>query len=328
MQTLIDSFGRTHNYLRLSLTHHCNFNCTYCMPHENSELYPSKAIMDLEEIDAIVGVFCDFGINKIRLTGGEPLIRKDAAEIISRLSRYPVALSLTTNGTRLHCFIDSLKKANVKSVNISLDSLKEDRFLFITKSYLFKQVWNNIQLMLKSGFSIKINMVVISGINDDEIIDFVDLTRKSTIEVRFIEFMPFAGNDWESKNVMSRAAILDRISSVYSFLPKPGTINDAAEHFQVPGFAGSFATISTMSHPFCSGCNRIRLTADGKIKNCLFSKDETDILTPFRKGMNILPLIQQSISDKAASTGGQFSTDMESIQPSSLLNRSMINIGG
>ncbi|MGF7231129.1 GTP 3',8-cyclase MoaA [Arachidicoccus sp.] len=327
MMTLTDTFGRMHNYLRISLTHRCNFKCIYCMP-EKHVASPAKQLMTADEIESFTKIFYNLGVNKIRLTGGEPLIRKDAGEIIERLSKYPIELTITTNGAQLHRFISSLKKSGIHTINISLDTLKADRFLAITKTNLFSQIWSNIQQILAEGFKVKINMVVMRGTNDDEIIDFVRLTKNTRLEIRFIEYMPFEGNLWESEKVMAQSEVLKLIATKYKFNSMPRSIHDTAEHYQVEGHLGNFATISTMSHPFCSGCNRIRLTADGKMKNCLFSENETDLLTAYRKGEDILPLIKQSISKKALATGGQFHGDFAGINTAKIHNRSMVEIGG
>jgi len=270
----------------------------------------------------------DLGVNKIRLTGGEPLVRKDAADIIMRLSRLGINLTLTTNATRLHDFVTVLKQANVRSLNISLDTLEADKFTMITRRDQFRQVYENIQLMLKNDFHVKVNMVVMKGFNDGEINHFIEWTREEPVHVRFIEFMPFTGNRWTSNKVVTWQEILQTIQSKYSFLPLQNDKHDTAKAYQVPGHAGTFAVISTMSSPFCSGCNRIRLTADGKMKNCLFSKQETDLLSALRNGDDVRPLIHQNIRSKAKELGGQFNTDFEHLHAEDIDNRSMITIGG
>lgn len=323
-----DSFGRVHNYLRISLTDNCNLRCFYCMPEEDYEFTPASRLMQVDEITAIAKLFVEQGVDKIRLTGGEPLVRKDAAKIIQNLSQLPVSLSLTTNATRLHDFADVLKASNVKSLNISLDTLQPDRFLLMTRRDQFKQVMDNIQLMISNGFHVKINVVVMKGLNDVELNDFVEWTKLTPVHIRFIEFMPFDGNRWTSNRVFTWHEMLDVISTKYPITKLTDTINDTAKHYKVEGHAGTFAVISTMTSPFCEGCNRMRLTADGKMKNCLFSKEETDLLTAFRNGQDILPLVQQSIGSKAKELGGQFTTDFEHIHATDIHNRSMITIGG
>ena len=325
---MIDGFNRAHDYLRISLTDNCNLRCFYCMPEEEYEFTPASRLMQVNEIVAIAQTFVDLGVTKIRLTGGEPLVRKDAAEIITRLAALPVQLTITTNATRLHDFVDVIKQAGIKSINISLDTLQKDRFLLMTKRDQFDQVMKNINLMIDNGIHVKVNAVVIKGLNDSEINDFVRMTKEQPIHVRFIEFMPFTGNRWNSDKVITWQQILGQVSSEFEVMPIEREKHETAKKYMVPGHLGTFAVISTMSAPFCGDCNRMRLTADGKMKNCLFSNTETDLLTPFRTGEDIVPLIYQSIKDKKQSLGGQFTTEMEKIETSKLENRSMITIGG
>mgnify|MGYP003462461311 FL=1 len=189
-----DSFGRVHDYLRISLTDACNFRCTYCMPDEEIQFKASAHLMQVDEIDAIAGMFVRMGVRKIRLTGGEPLVRKEAAEIIRVLSKYPVELTLTTNGYRAHEFIPVFKEAGIRSVNVSLDTLNPEKFFKITRRDHFRQVWDNIQLLVREGFHVKVNVVMMKGMNEEEIIDFVEWTKTQPVHIRFIEFMPFSGN--------------------------------------------------------------------------------------------------------------------------------------
>ncbi len=325
---LLDSFGRSHNYLRISLTDNCNFRCFYCMPEDEYDFTPSAKLMQKDEIISLAKTFVALGVNKIRLTGGEPLIRKDAGEIIESLAALPVTLHITTNGTRLHEFADTISNAGIKGINISLDTLNRDRFIFITKRDQFDVVHKNIELMIDRGLRVKVNVVVMKGINDDEIIDFVEWTKDSPVHIRFIEFMPFTGNKWTSNKVFTWQEILGVIEARFTFTPIENEKNDTAKNYTVKGHAGSFSVISTMSAPFCSTCNRIRLTADGKLKNCLFSGDETDLLTPFRNGEDVIELIKINILNKKKELGGQFDKNFEDLNPDNIFNRSMINIGG
>jgi cyclic pyranopterin phosphate synthase len=298
------------------------------MPEENYEFTPASRLMQPDEIESIAKIFVSQGINKIRLTGGEPLVRKDAAAIILRLSKLPVKLTITTNGTRLHEFADVLENAGVRSLNISLDTLDKEKFNLMTRRDQFEKVYENIQLMIRRGFHVKVNMVVIKNLNHDEINGFIQWTKNVPVHVRFIEFMPFTGNKWESEKVFAWQQILETVSNEYDILPLEKEKHETAKKYIVPGHKGTFAVISTMSAPFCSDCNRMRLTADGKMKNCLFSLAETDLLTPFRNKEDILPLIYQSIGDKKKALGGQFTTDMKNIHADQIHNRSMITIGG
>ncbi|MBO9204890.1 MULTISPECIES: GTP 3',8-cyclase MoaA [Niastella] len=325
---LIDQFNRVHDYLRISLTDNCNFRCFYCMPEEEYEFTPASKLMQANEIEAIAKTFVGLGVKKIRLTGGEPLVRKDAAEIIHALSKLPVTLTMTTNGARLHEFIPTLKQAGVTSLNVSLDTLQADKFQLITRRDQFQRVYDNIHLLLENDIRAKVNVVAMKEFNDQEINDFVRWTKDVPVHVRFIEFMPFQGNKWTSNKVLTWQQILQIVEAEFSFLPLKDELNETAKKYIVPGHAGTFAVISTMSAPFCGTCNRMRLTADGKMKNCLFSKEETDLLTALRNGQDIIPLISQSIHAKAKELGGQFSADFEHIEASAIQNRSMITIGG
>ncbi len=325
---IIDSFNRVHNYLRISLTDNCNLRCFYCMPEEHYEFTPPNRLMQLDEIVAISKIFVGLGINKIRLTGGEPLVRKDAGAIITALSALPVKLTMTTNATRLHDFADTLEAAKMHSLNISLDTLQAEKFNLLTRRNQFDTVHNNILMMIRRGFHVKVNVVVMNGINDKEINDFVEWTKNLPVHVRFIEFMPFSGNRWNSNKVFTWQQIMQVIEEKYVVERLEDEVHDTAKKYSIQGHQGTFAVISTMSAPFCAGCNRIRLTADGKIKNCLFSKEESDLLSAFRAGVDIEPLIRNNIMSKKESLGGQFTADFAHIHPEDINNRSMITIGG
>lgn len=325
---IVDKFNRVHDYLRISLTDNCDLRCFYCMPEEDYQFTPSQKLMQANEIEAIAKTFVQEGVNKIRLTGGEPLVRKDFADILQRLSTLGIQITLTTNGTRLHEFADTIKAAGIQSLNISLDTLQKERFLLMTKRDKQEQVMRNIQLMIDMGMHVKVNVVAMKGINEEEILDFIEWTKHTPVHIRFIEFMPFDGNKWNSDKVLTLQQILDKISVQYEVEALVRKPHETAKVFKVPGHVGTFAVISTMSAPFCGDCNRMRLTADGKMKNCLFSNSETDILTAYRNGENITALIHQNISEKKQALGGQFTTDMEKIETDALHNRTMISIGG
>ncbi|WP_276482931.1 GTP 3',8-cyclase MoaA [Paraflavitalea pollutisoli] len=325
---LIDGYKRVHDYLRISLTDSCNLRCFYCMPDEKISCMPHKHLMQPEEIDQIASLFVRLGVKKIRLTGGEPLVRKEAADIIRRLGKYPVELTMTTNGIRLHEFADVLQEAGLRSVNISLDTLQRDTFQHLTRRDHFQQVYDNILLATRLGMRVKVNVVAMKGINDGEINDFVALTQELPLHIRFIEFMPFTGNHWEYARVIGLQEILDIVGQRFQFAPIAHKKHDTAKNFQVEGHAGTFAIISTMTKPFCDDCNRMRLTADGKMKNCLFSRTETDLLSALRQGLDIDPLIRECIATKAAERGGQITDDYTHTDPLLIENRSMIAIGG
>jgi len=323
-----DSYNRIHNYLRISLTDNCNLRCFYCMPEEEYDFTPASKLMQKDEIETLSKIFVGLGVNKIRLTGGEPLVRKDAAEIITSLSRLPVKLTLTTNGSRLHEFVEILEQAGVRSLNISLDTLHAEKFQLITRRPQFEKIYDNIQLLLKKDFHVKVNMVVMKGLNDNEINDFVEWTKHEPVHVRFIEFMPFTGNRWTSNKVVTMQQMLEVIMDRYQVERLQDEKHETAKGYKVPGHVGTFAIISTMSANFCADCNRMRLTADGKMKNCLFAEKETDLLTALRNGEDVIPLIHQNIRSKSKELGGQFSTDFEHLHPEEIHNRSMITIGG
>lgn len=324
---LTDTFGRKHEYLRISLTQHCNLRCFYCMPDEMPGAVPPDMML-ADEIITIAEQFVSLGVCKIRLTGGEPFVRKDVGDIIRRLSRMPVALTFTSNGVFVNKWLRQIVEAGISSVNISLDTLDTSRFLVLTKRDNLSVVLENIRLLLLENIGVKINVVVMKGINDDEINDFVEWTKDTPVHVRFIEFMPFSGNRWNSDKVFTGEAILQRIAAKYAVRKLQDAPNDTAKRYAIEGHTGTFAIITTMSQPFCSGCNRLRLTADGKLKNCLFSKEETDLLTSLRNGKDIEPLIRRSVMDKAKRMGGQFTNDFTNLNVSDIINRSMIAIGG
>ena len=328
---LQDTHLRTHSYLRISITEKCNLRCTYCMPAEGIALTPRPHLMTEDEIVTIAQTFVDLGVTKIRLTGGEPLVRKEAHSIIERLGQLGVQLTLTTNGLLVHDFIPTFKKAGIKALNVSIDSLQKEKYKTITRRDAFNQLWNNIELLQQNDFQVKLNVVVIKGFNDNEILDFIALTKTQKLQIRFIEFMPFDGNQWNKEKLVSYAEIIEQVHSVYSetqLLRMQDQPNDTAKNYKIEGFKGSFSIISSVTNPFCSTCNRIRLTADGKLKNCLFSNSETALLPTLRAGNSIEPLIYENIQSKHAMRGGM-DNDAKFQNPDLFSqNRSMIKIGG
>ncbi len=324
---LQDTFGRVHDYLRISLTDACNLRCLYCMPNEKVLVTSSEKMMQADEIEGIAKVFVKLGVKKIRLTGGEPLVRKDASQIIQQLSKLPVELTISTNGVLVHEYIDTFKKANIRSVNVSLDTLNADEFFAITKRGDFKKIIENIHLLLSQNFKVKVNMVVIKGVNEHAVNDFIKWTKEFHLDVRFIEFMPFAGNEWVRDKVFSYEEMLNMIRADYTFEKLKDAPNDTAKKYQATGHKGTFAFITTITEPFCGSCNRLRLTADGKMKNCLFSQGETDILSEWRKRSDIEPLIISCLKNKKKELGGRFDFNLPVLQEI-IENRSMIQIGG
>ena len=321
---LTDTHNRKHDYLRISLTDACNIRCTYCMP-EHAVFAAREHLMRSDEIIELASCFVRLGVRKIRLTGGEPLVRPDLSAILRGLTLLRPAgleeLTMTTNGIRLHEVIDELENAGMRSVNVSLDTLMPERFREITRRDHFHRVLSNIHLLLDRSFRVKVNVVVMNGVNDDEVVDFVTMTRDYPLHVRFIEYMPFEGNRWTDRRLISSKELLERVSQFYSVEPLERNAHDTSRAFKVMGFSGTFAFISTMSTPFCGDCNRLRLTADGKMKNCLFSKGETDLLSALRIGTPVEALIRENLSGKAAQWGGQ-----DLYGPTQ--NRPMVSIGG
>lgn len=325
---LIDSFNRKHNYLRISLTDSCNFRCTYCMPDEHQHFLPHNKLMTSDEIEQLAKIFVNHGVNKIRLTGGEPMVRKDFADIISRLAKLNVELLITTNGSLIHQHIATLIENGISSVNVSLDSLKPSTFEQLTKRNQFEKVWNNIQLLLNHNIRIKINAVAIHGKIESEIEDFIQLTKHLPIHVRFIEFMPFTGNHWNKEKVITADEMLEIVNQNFDTIKLQDEKHETAKKYKVIGHEGTFAFITTMSNQFCGECNRLRLTAEGKIKNCLFGKDELDLLEALRKNEDVSAIILQSVMSKHAIMGGQFNEGYNYTDASKIINRSMIEIGG
>jgi molybdenum cofactor biosynthesis protein A len=328
---LTDGFGRRHNYLRISLLEKCNLRCTYCMPADGIALSPKASLMTAEEIFAIAQAFVENGVDKIRLTGGEPLLRKDFPEIVFKLSQLEISLSITTNGILIDRHIDVLKQYKVRKINLSLDTLISSKFHSITLRNQFEKVIDNLHLLLNNDFEVKVNVVLMKGFNDNEIVDFVKLTQFLPISVRFIEFMPFAGNEWDRSKMVSQKEILSLVETEFS-LDEIQKLEDeknfTARTYKIKGFQGNFGIISSITNPFCDSCNRIRLTADGKIKNCLFSNSETDLLTAFRKGESITDLISDSIQNKKKVRAGMVSVSEMDDPTKHFDNRSMIAIGG
>lgn len=325
---LTDRFGRRHTYLRVSLTERCNLRCQYCMPAEGIDLSPRDQILTFEEIERLSRLFVGLGVEKIRLTGGEPLVRKNVEDIALRIGRIEGlrTLSLTTNGLLLTRYLPALMEAGLKQVNISLDTLREDRFREITRRPGLEKVLAAIHASLESGVpEVKINCVVMRDVNEDEVADFVELTRDLPVEVRFIEYMPFTGNGWEVDGFVSYEDTLARAMAVFPDLePEELDPHGTARHYRVPGFAGKVGFIASMSAAFCSGCNRLRLTADGNLKVCLFGSAEVSLRDAMRAGASddaLVELIDAAVNRKKAAHAGMLNLPK-------LDNRPMILIGG
>ena len=280
---LKDSFGRTINNLRISVTDQCNFRCRYCMPEKGMVWMKKDEMLSYEEIQRIVRIFAELGIKRVRLTGGEPLMRKELHLLIAMVSdiREIDDLALTTNGYFLADHIEKLVNAGLSRINISLDSLDPINFKSITRRNYYEKVWEGIRAAEKFSIGpIKINVVLIRGINDNEILDFAKLARRGVLIIRFIEFMPIGAADgWRVDKVIPSQEIKEIIEKGLRkrLLPKKGIIGQPAEQFIFEDGIGEIGFISSVSEPFCNLCNRVRITSDGKLRTCLFSLKETDL---------------------------------------------------
>lgn len=328
---LRDTFGRDHTYLRVSLTEKCNLRCKYCMPEEGVPLAPPSHLLRDDEIVRLASIFVRHGITKVRLTGGEPLVRPKVVDLAREIAAIPGVrtLALTTNGLVLKRKAPELRRAGVTAMNISLDSLVAPKFELITRRKGHHAVLEGLHVALDSGFeSVKLNVVVIRGFNDDELAQFCELTRDNDLDVRFIEYMPFGGNRWNDSRFMSYADMLRQVGMHFGSLTRiQDSPNDTCKHYRVPGYRGRIGFITSMTNHFCGSCNRLRLTADGNIKACLFGTQELSLRDAMRDGAtddDLVRVIARAVSAKHFSLGGN--RDMYDISKQD--NRSMIRIGG
>lgn len=318
---MLDSYGRSINYLRISITDLCNLRCRYCMTDKGVIKKEFEEILTLEEIEKITKEFVKLGINKIRITGGEPLVRKGILKLIREIGSLKEVkdFAMTTNGTMLKKYAKELKNAGLNRVNISLDTLNPKKYSHITRGGDIKDVLEGIEEAKKVGLTpIKLNVVLIKGFNEDEIEDFVDLTRDENIDVRFIELMPIGQVcQWSltrylsNNTVLEKCSYLERIESVDKSSP--------AVYYKLKNGKGRVGLINPISCKFCSNCNRMRLTADGKIKACLHSDEEIDIMQYLRKNMDISGILKNIIKDKPKE---------HNLEDGSYIKRNMMAIGG
>ncbi len=293
---LVDRFGRTHNYLRISLTDKCNYNCIYCNPNNLAEHSQRNDILSFEELIRLIDFFASkLEFNKFRFTGGEPLVRKGIFDFFKEVKRlkekYGFTTGLTTNGSLLKGKAELLKNSGIDYLNISLDSLNSKKFLMITKLNELIKILDVIDESLTAGFSpLKVNAVIIKGINDDEIIEFVDYFKNRDINLRFIEFMPFGSNEWERNGFISYKEIKSIVESKYNLVPFKNDKTAVAKDFRLVNYPAKVSFISSISEHFCSGCNRIRISSQGKFRLCLFSEGE--------HGINFKELFNQNYSDE------------------------------
>jgi len=285
---LVDRYGREHNDLRISVTDRCNLRCVYCMPLEGMTFLPRSELLTFEEIERVARIARRLGVTSIRLTGGEPLVRKDFTELVARLSQVGFDdLSLTTNAMQLAHLAEPLVRAGLKRVNISCDSLKSDRFESIRRRGDLATVLNAMDAAEAAGLTpLKINVVLLRNSNDDEILDFASFARETGRIVRFIEFMPLdAQGDWDRTQLVPGHEVFERINARWPLEAAEKDPGPApAERFRFLDGVGEIGLISSVTQPFCGTCNRLRLTADGAIRNCLFSDDETTLRDVMRAG--------------------------------------------
>lgn len=318
---MLDSYGRSINYLRISITDLCNLRCRYCMTDKGVIKKEFEEILTLEEIEKITKEFVKLGINKIRITGGEPLVRKGILKLIREIGSLKEVkdFAMTTNGTMLKKYAKELKNAGLNRVNISLDTLNPRKYSHITRGGDIKNVLEGIEEAKKVGLTpIKLNVVLIKGFNEDEIEDFVNLTRDENIDVRFIELMPIGQvcqwslNRYLSNNtVLEKCSYLERIESTDKSSP--------AVYYKLKNGKGRVGLINPISCKFCSNCNRMRLTADGKIKACLHSDEEIDIMKYLRQDIDISGILKNIIKDKPKE---------HNLEDGSYIKRNMMAIGG
>jgi len=328
---LIDPFNRKHDYLRISLTERCNLRCFYCMPTEGVELSPKTHILTDDEVIRLASLFVRSGVHKIRLTGGEPTVRKGLDSIIARLNDLRPhgldSIAMTSNGLALRRRLSDLVNKGLTHLNLSLDTLDPFKFELMTRRPGHDAVLQSLDEALSSPNlkSVKLNVVVVKGLNDSEVLDFVELTKYKKLSVRFIEFMPFTGNKWDQAKMVPSAELLDTIKQRHPTITRaPDELNDTARSWQIPTYAGNVGFISSMSDHFCSSCNRLRLTADGQIKVCLFDAKEISLRDAVRNGAtdeDLLQIIGSAVSGKKEKHAGMEDIDV-------VTNRPMILIGG
>ncbi len=341
MTPLIDTFGRMHTYLRISVTDRCNLRCVYCQPGPSSRtggvdawpqritLQPREAVLTFDEIERVGRLFARLGVTKIRITGGEPLVRRDLPLLIARLARIPgiETLGMTTNGVVLARHARRLKDAGLTHLNVSLDTLRPERFLHIALRPHLPDVLDGIEAALAAGFSpLKLNVVVMEEVNGDELLDFVEFVRCRPINVRFIEYMPFESNRWNTGSFLSFVKMTERIGKRHELIPidpRPET-SAVAREFRIHGWRGTVGFIASMSENFCDTCNRLRLRANGSLKSCLFHPPEVNLRQALRSGASdamLEEMIRAAVQEKPAGHA-----PVEELLVAG--NRTMIEIGG
>ncbi len=329
LHLLRDTYNREHKYLRIAITERCNLRCRYCMPSEGIALKPRAELLTFDEIETLAKIFVELGIEKIRVTGGEPLVRNGVEKLCERIAKISdlKTLAITTNGVLLEEKAQQLKDAGVKNINISLDTLQRERFEHVALRGEFESVIRGIESALQVGFSsIKINVVVMRNFNDDELPDFVEFAKALSLNVRFIEYMPFLGNGWNEVQFVSYKEMKECISEKHELIPLTSdeVLPGPAKDFRIAGSNATVGFITTMSEHFCGDCNRLRLTADGKMRNCLFASGEIDLKHHLRSGASqaeLSALIHKCVMQK-------WEKHPEAEELIGQQNRAMIAIGG
>jgi len=326
---LVDGYGRVHRDLRISVTDRCNFRCTYCMPAEGMPWLPREDLLTYEELARAARVCVErFGFDGIRLTGGEPTVRAHLPVLVEKLAALGVDLALTTNGATLRLVAHDLAAAGLRRINVSLDSLRADRFAEITKRDELGRVLDGIEAAKEAGLDpVKLNVVVMRGVNDDEIVDFAAYGRDHGVQVRFIEFMPLdAQQAWTNDQVVTQDEIVARVAEVFPLEEVPGSVRGsapAARWRHLDG-AGEIGVIPSVTHAFCESCDRVRLTAEGSLRHCLFATRELDLRALLRDGASDEELAEAIRGEVGAKWAGHQINQVHFIRPS----KSMSQIGG
>ncbi|EGD80518.1 molybdenum cofactor synthesis 1 isoform 2 [Salpingoeca rosetta] len=323
---LTDLFGRQHSYLRISLTERCNLRCQYCMPEEGVQLSPKDELLTFDELVRLARIFASNGVSKIRLTGGEPLLYPQLSDLIREFRGMPgiESVGITTNGLTLARKLDALKDAGLTHLNVSLDTFHEHKFNIISRRRGLDRVFRGIDAAIDAGLTPKINVVLTRNVNDDELLDFVEWTREKPVDVRFIEYMPFDGNRWNMDRFVSYKEMLERIEQRFTLTRLSDHPNDTSKAWWVPGHAGRIGFITSMSEHFCGSCNRLRITANGQLKVCLFGSTEVDLKHALRRSENDEETIREidaAVKRKKKQHAGMFELAKRK-------NRPMILIGG
>ena len=302
---MIDQYGRSIEYLRISVTDRCNFRCVYCMPERGLDWIPRDDILSASEIHDVVSQLAPLGLRRIRITGGEPTLRRDVCDIVSRIASVDgvTDIALSTNGVRLEAMATELRAAGVTRVNVSVDSLRPDRIAAIARRNLELDPVRVLRAAIDAGFDpVKVNTVVVRGVNDDEIASLARLTLDLPVHVRFIELMPVGDmSDSELEHVVPSDEVLASVDDALGgLLPDigPALGNGPARYYRAPGAMGTIGVITPISHTYCASCNRVRLTADGRLRTCLFGDHEVDLRTPLRTGIPLASLVARALEEK------------------------------